>query len=174
MRNIKNKNGITVIGLVITIVVMLILVGVTVTFVIGENGIISKAGKTSSTYKNELEKEKDMFGNVIDLYLQQDGDDTIAVTGISLNKETTTISMQGTERLIATIEPNNATNKNLIWSSSDTDIATVDSNGTVTVVYPGLATITVTTEDGGYSASCQVNRVLSCKRYKNQYIKWSN
>ena len=57
--------------------------------------------------------------------------------------------------MTATVEPNNATNKNVSWSSSDPEVATV-ADGVVTPVKAGAATITVTTEDGEYSATCKV------------------
>ncbi|MEE0951781.1 MAG: InlB B-repeat-containing protein [Paludibacteraceae bacterium] len=84
------------------------------------------------------------------------GDATTPVTGVSLNKTSTTLEIGGTETLTATIEPNNATNKNVAWSSSNTSVATVDANGLVTAVAAGTATITVTTEDGNKTATCAV------------------
>ena len=58
--------------------------------------------------------------------------------------------------LTATINPSNASNKNVYWTSSDQAVATVDNNGKVTAIKPGVATITVTTEDGGLTVSCSV------------------
>ena len=80
----------------------------------------------------------------------------IPVTGVKLNKETLELFTDGSETLTATVEPGNATNKNVTWSSSDETIATVDNNGTVTAVGAGEATITVTTEDGTFTATCKV------------------
>lgn len=80
----------------------------------------------------------------------------IVVTGVSLNKTSTTIEISATETLVATIAPSNATNQNVTWTSSDTDVATVGSDGTVTGVSTGTATITVTTSDGSYTATCDV------------------
>lgn len=81
---------------------------------------------------------------------------TVAVTGVSLNETTITLTVGGaTETLTATIAPANATNKNVTWSSSDTAIATV-ANGVVTPVATGTTTITVTTADGGKTATCTV------------------
>lgn len=81
----------------------------------------------------------------------------VPVTGVSLNKDATTILVGGDETLTAIIAPENATNKNVTFSSDKTDIATVDaSSGKVTGVKAGEATITVTTEDGGKKASCTV------------------
>lgn len=82
-------------------------------------------------------------------------DSTVHVTGVSLNKNSTTITVGGNETLTATVSPNNATNKSVNWLSSNTSVATV-SNGTVTAVATGNATITVTTVDGSYTATCTV------------------
>ena len=80
---------------------------------------------------------------------------SIAVTGVTLNKATLTLKEEDVEALTATISPNNATNKNVTWSSSDDSVATV-LNGTVTATGSGTATITVTTVDGSFTASCTV------------------
>lgn len=82
-------------------------------------------------------------------------DSTVHVTGVTLNKNSTSLTVGGTEALTATVSPNNATNKSVTWSSSNTNIATV-SNGTVTGVAGGTATITVTTTDGSHTATCTV------------------
>ena len=78
----------------------------------------------------------------------------IPVTGISLNKNNLSLEKGSNETLIATVTPSNATNKNVTWSSSNTSVATVNSSGKVTAVKAGTATITVTTEDGGKTATC--------------------
>jgi uncharacterized protein YjdB len=58
--------------------------------------------------------------------------------------------------LTATVNPSNASNRNVYWTSSDSAVATVDNTGKVTAVKAGSATITVTTEDGGKTATCKV------------------
>lgn len=78
-----------------------------------------------------------------------------AVAGVSLDKSFEPVKLGSTLSLTATIAPSNATNKNISWSSSDTSVATV-ANGVVTPVAKGNSTITVTTEDGGKTASCVV------------------
>lgn len=78
-----------------------------------------------------------------------------AVTGVSLDKSFEPVKLGSTLSLTATIAPSDATNKNISWSSSDTSVATV-ANGVVTPVAKGNSTITVTTEDGGKTASCVV------------------
>ena len=82
----------------------------------------------------------------------------VAVTGVSL-KSSTIIEKDKTETLTPTITPSNATNKNVTWESDDTSVATVDEDGVVTAVALGEANITVTTEDGGYTATCVVTVV---------------
>ena len=78
------------------------------------------------------------------------------VEGITLNKASTTINVGATETLTATVTPAAAVNKNVTWTSSNTSVATVSSSGVVTGVGRGTATITATTVDGGYTASCTV------------------
>ena len=77
------------------------------------------------------------------------------VTGVSLNKTSTTLYVGGSETITATVAPEGATNKNVTWSTSDASIATV-TDGVVTAVSAGTATITVTTVDGGKTDTCTV------------------
>jgi uncharacterized protein YjdB len=84
------------------------------------------------------------------------GNSTVAVTGVSLNKSSTTITVGNTETLTATVAPSNATNKNVTWSSGNTSVVTVNQNGQVTAVSAGSAVITVTTQDGNKTATCTV------------------
>lgn len=78
------------------------------------------------------------------------------VTGVTLDQTDLTLFTGQSEQLTATVTPDNATNKNVTWSSNDDTIATVDNNGNVTAVAAGTATITVTTEDGSHTATCKV------------------
>ena len=80
----------------------------------------------------------------------------VSVTGVTLNKATITLLVGGSETLTATVAPKDAANKKVAWKSSDAAVATVDANGKVTGVKAGEATITVTTEDGGKTATCKV------------------
>ena len=77
------------------------------------------------------------------------------VTGVTLNKSAISLTVGGNETLIPTITPENASNKNLTWTSDQPEIAKVE-NGVVTAVAPGTANITVTTDDGGKQATCKV------------------
>jgi len=81
---------------------------------------------------------------------------TVPVTGVALNKTSLTLNVGSSETLIPTIQPSNATNKSVTWSSSSDGVATVSTLGLVTAVAPGSAAITVTTQDGGKTATCAV------------------
>ena len=80
----------------------------------------------------------------------------IAVTDVMLNRNSTTITIGGTETLTATIIPANATNRNLTWSTCSPFVASVDADGEITTISVGEATITVTTDCGQYTATCTV------------------
>ena len=77
---------------------------------------------------------------------------TVDITGVSLNKNSTTLTVGGTETLTATVSPDDASDKSVTWSSSDTTVATVE-NGVVTAVGSGTANITVTATNGTDDAS---------------------
>ncbi|HCC08159.1 MAG TPA: hypothetical protein DEP72_08410 [Clostridiales bacterium] len=80
---------------------------------------------------------------------------TIAVGTITVTPTTMALTVgEATGTITLTISPENATNKNIIWSSSNETIATV-ANGVVTPVSAGIATITVITEDGNKTATCE-------------------
>ena len=80
----------------------------------------------------------------------------VPVESVTLDKSEIELSIGGTSTLTATILPDNATNKSVTWTSSDASIATVSSEGTVTGIAAGSAIITVTTADGGKTATCNV------------------
>jgi uncharacterized protein YjdB len=81
---------------------------------------------------------------------------TVPVSSVTLNKSELKLKKGTSETLIATVGPDDATNKTVVWSSSNTKVATVDQNGKVTSVDTGTATITVTTNDGSKKATCKV------------------
>lgn len=78
------------------------------------------------------------------------------VTGVSLSPENLSMDIGDLSQFVVTIAPENATNKNVMWSSSDESIAIVDENGLVTALSEGDVTITVTSQDGNYSAISNV------------------
>ena len=87
----------------------------------------------------------------------------VNVTGVTLIPTSASLSVNGTQQLTATIAPANATNKNITWTSSNNAVATVSSSGLATAITTGSAVITVTTQDGAKTATCNitVNQALS-------------
>ena len=79
----------------------------------------------------------------------------VLVTSVALNKSELSLYTGQSEILTATVQPDDATNKNVTWQSDNANVATVQ-NGTVNAVGAGEATITVTTEDGEKTATCTV------------------
>ena len=82
----------------------------------------------------------------------------VKVTGITLNQTSGVVYTNSNNKIVkinATISPSNAANKNVTWSSSNTNVATVN-NGEITGINPGTATITALTEDGGFKAHYQI------------------
>lgn len=82
--------------------------------------------------------------------------EVVLVESISLNASRLLLRRGGSEILMATITPENATNKNVKWTSSDETIAKVDADGEVTALKLGSAAIIATTEDGAKVATCTV------------------
>ena len=80
----------------------------------------------------------------------------VNVTGITLNKINTTIDMESNEQLIATISPSNATNKDITWESSNSEIVKIDKNGILKGLKIGKTIIMATTVDGNKTALCEV------------------
>ena len=80
----------------------------------------------------------------------------VPVSGITLDKDTLTLPIGGTDTLTAFITPSDATDKNVAWSSKDDSVATIDENGVVNAVAAGSTVITATTSDGGFTAECVV------------------
>ena len=107
---------------------------------------------------------------------------TVKVTGVSLNKTSAEIYLNNDTgfSVSATVSPSNATNKNITWSSSNSNIASVN-NGYITAHNPGAATITVKTVDENKQASINVvikkkviviigaSQVTRMVWYKNSY-----
>ncbi|MDR0700016.1 MAG: family 43 glycosylhydrolase [Tannerella sp.] len=80
---------------------------------------------------------------------------TVPVTSVQLDTEEITLQVNGRQQLTATVLPEDATDKTIAWSSSNTAVATVDE-GMVAAAAAGTTTITATTQDGGYTATCEV------------------
>ena len=81
---------------------------------------------------------------------------TIPATGLSLSSESETIEYGTGKQLYAVVTPEDASNKNVTWYSSDPSVVSVDENGYITATGKGIAYIEAATEDGGYSAICEI------------------
>ncbi len=87
---------------------------------------------------------------------KKEKDKSVAVTEVRLNKASVTLVEGDTDELMATVMPENATDKGIEWTSNNESVATVSPTGLVTAIKDGKATITVKTNDGGFSAVCEV------------------
>lgn len=134
------------------------------TLEIEENGLITKPADPTKEgyvfvgwyYNDELyDFSKPVTGNIT-LEARWAEEEVIAVSGVALDQTTLKLSPGGSATLVATVAPENAKDKSLTWSSSNEQIVTVDANGNVTAVKEGTATITVTTTDGGFTATAKV------------------
>ncbi len=125
---------------------------------IGENAFYSVEAKAyyPSNDKSWTDKVRQDYGGTI-TWVKENGSN-VAVSGVTLNKSSFELGVGKSATLRATVTPANAANPDVSWSSSDTSVATVDNNGKVTGVAFGEAVITVTTVDGGKTASatCKV------------------
>ena len=88
--------------------------------------------------------------------LTVDMNPVVHVTGVTLDKTSAKMYVGTPVTLTATVTPSNAADKSVTWSSSNTTVATVSSSGVVTPKKEGTTTITVTTNDGGKTATCEV------------------
>lgn len=84
-----------------------------------------------------------------------------SVTGVSLDKDSLALKRGTSDKLTATVSPNDATDKTVTWSSSAPSVVTVDADGTVHALSKGTATITVTTADGGFTDTCEVSVAIT-------------
>ncbi len=119
-----------------------------------------ESDKLSAELKNALESyESNLLsvgGDSIDMPEEPTPEpEVISVESVSLNSQTGELRVGEQTTLIATITPDNATNKSVTWKSDNTEAATVE-NGVVTAVGEGKANITVTTVDGNKTATCEI------------------
>lgn len=84
---------------------------------------------------------------------------TVAVTGVTLDRDTLSLELNANETLTASVLPENASNRTVLWTSDDTDVVTVTQQGEVTAVGYGSTDVTVATASGGFAAKCRVTVV---------------
>ena len=118
-------------------------------------GVISGTPTTAGTSTFTVKATNAYGSDSKQLNITIDTQTNVPVTGVTLNKTELTLTEGNSETLTATVKPSNATNQNVTWSSNNLEVATVE-NGTVTAKAAGTATITVTTEDGSFTAICTI------------------
>jgi len=116
-----------------------------------ENGVVTAVSKGETIIRVTTEE-----GNKTDecKVIVKEADDPVAVTGVKLAFTALTQKIGTSFMLVATVEPANATNKTMTWSSSNSTVASVTNMGVVQAKAAGTADITVTTADGGHTATC--------------------
>lgn len=82
--------------------------------------------------------------------------DTVHVTSIAIEPKTATLKINERVTIVPSLQPENATVKTIFWSSSDRNVAQVSASGIVRAIGPGQATITATTKEGGFQATCAI------------------
>ena len=120
-------------------------------------GTATYNGRNYQSYDNTPTGAADPSNDTINGYNEGGTPITYGVTGVTVTPTSVSILKNNTYQLSAEVLPSYATNKNVSWSSSNTSIATVSNTGLVTAKAAGNVNITVTTEDGGYTATCAVS-----------------
>ena len=116
-----------------------------------ENGVVTAVskGETIIRVTTEVGSKTDECKVIV-----KEESDPVAVTGVKLAYNDLTLKIGKSFTLVANIEPANATNKAVTWSSSNSTVASVTNKGVVQAKAAGTANITVTTADGGHTATC--------------------
>ena len=153
-------------GYVLEVKVPLVILGITpqegwelgIDFQINDNDTGGARDHYVTWFGSSLNNNPAAYGTVV--FGAIGGGGTVSVTGVSLAPEEVTLEVGESESLTATVAPADADNPSVSWTTSDAAVATVDDSGTVTAVSPGVATVTVTTDDGGFTATATVTVVL--------------
>ena len=120
-----------------------------------ENGVVTAVDKGEAIIRVTTEE-----GNKTDeCKVTVRGSDDIAVTGVQLSPKELTLKVGTSLKLVAKVEPANATNKVVTWQCSDESVASVSDQGLVEAKAAGTSIITVTTADGGHTATCSLTVV---------------
>ncbi len=169
---ILKEQGITLVALVVTIIILLILAGVTLNIALSENGIFNKTKQAVEKYEesqnkelNDIEKLSDKLSEIMQEKIN-----------IKLSKENLIMDREDKEVLVATIMPEKDENKKVKWKSSNEDVAEVSEEGEVTAKTVGKTTIEAFLEDDNKtSAICKVtviNPTIAKKAKFGSYIKY--
>ena len=151
--NLNSQRAITLIALIITIVVLLILAGVSLNIILGENGIIKQAKENQNEYEELVKNAQGDIDKLHNELIGEKGDTpeepTIKINKIILSQTIAELKIGETLNLETglIIEPENATNNRVLWKSSNSEIAKV-KGGIITALSEGTTTIIVRTTDG--------------------------
>ena len=115
--------------------------------IVDQSGIVSAIGNGSAIISVSTDDGKSASCSV---------SVTTSVTSVSLNKTELCLSPSESEALIATVYPSNASNKTVVWSTTNKDVVSVDNSGRITAIKNGESTIVVTSVDGNKTADCVV------------------
>ena len=114
------------------------------------------ANETYETRSAEITFSNEESGLSEKVTVNQKGKTFVHVTSVTLDKNELTLVEDEKVVLVATVSPEDATDKSVEWNSDKPEVASVDENGEVTARSAGTATITVTTKDGGKTANCDI------------------
>jgi len=137
---------------------------------VNSNGLVTAISPGTATITATTTDGTNLSASCVVTVNQQ----VVLATSISLNQTNAELTEGNSMQLTATVLPSNATNKTVNWSTSNSSVATISSNGLVTAISPGTATITAMTTDGSnLSASCLVTVTEDLNDYEN-YLSIDN
>lgn len=132
---------------------------------VDENGAVRALAVGSATIKADSGE----FSDSVEVAVSQSSSTVTPVTGVHLDRSEASLEMGESIVLSATIEPENASNKSVFWSTDDENIVTVTQEGLVTAVGYGTTKVTVTTANGGLTAECEITVVKHAVAIKLGY-----
>ena len=164
LQEMNKENGITLVALVITIIILLILATISIQ-ALTQTGLFKKTQeakeRTEMAEKNQIQMLNE-YEEELNKYVK------IKVEEIELDKSSITLNVGEEEKIIATIKPDNTTCKNIIWKSNNEDVVNV-IDGKITAISEGTAVIIATAEDeSAKSASCTVTVEKNMQYLYNQ------
>ena len=121
-----------------------------------ENGVVTAIAE-GQTYIRVVTEDGNISTECKVTVGNNGGSDPVAVTGVKLSQNKLTLKKDESFTLVATIEPSEAPNKALTWTTSDDAIVSVSDKGVVLAKAVGAAVVIVTTKDGGFAATCSVS-----------------
>ena len=121
-----------------------------------ENGVVTAIAE-GQTYIRVVTEDGNISTECKVTVGNNGGSNPVAVTGVKLSQNKLTLKKDESFTLVATIEPSEASNKALTWTTSDDAILSVSDKGVVLAKAVGAAVVIVTTKDGGFAATCSVS-----------------